>query len=68
MDLHEFQIIFEQECRNNKINYATQYTFKDLLSKKGLMQGKNEGNFDPKGMTTRAEVATLLMRLMTKMK
>ena len=40
----------------------------DTLIKKGLMQGKSKSIFDPKGMTTRAEVATILMRLMKKMK
>ncbi len=32
----------------------------------GLMEGKNGNNFDPKGMATRAEVATILMRFVEK--
>jgi len=34
-----------------------------LLQTKGIMAGKGNNNFDPKGSSTRAEVATLLMRL-----
>ena len=37
-----------------------------IMQQKGLMTGKTENKFDPKGMTTRAEVATLLMRFMKK--
>jgi len=39
-----------------------------LLQERGLMTGKNGNVFDPKGYTTRAEVATLLMRLANKTK
>lgn len=36
------------------------------LRKLGLMKGKTANGFDPKGKTTRAEVATLLMRFIQK--
>ena len=34
-----------------------------LLGELGLMTGKDDNNFDPNGLTTRAEVAIILMRL-----
>ena len=34
-----------------------------IMQEKGLMTGKNNNQFDPKGQATRAEVATLMMRL-----
>ncbi len=37
-----------------------------LMRTLGLMQGKNENNFDSKGLATRAEIATILMRFVTK--
>jgi len=33
------------------------------LSNMGIIKGKNDNKFDPKGQSTRAEVATILMRL-----
>ena len=45
-------------------DYAKKYV--ETMQKKGLMQGKNGNNFDPKGNATRAEVATILMRLNEK--
>ncbi len=41
--------------------YAKEHV--ETVAKKGLMQGKNDNYFDPKGKATRAEVATILMRL-----
>ncbi len=41
--------------------YAKEHV--ETVAKKGLMQGKNDNYFDPKGKATRAEVATILMKL-----
>jgi hypothetical protein len=42
-------------------NYATEAIAKFFES--GIIAGKGNGIFDPKGNATRAEVATMLMRL-----
>ena len=41
-------------------NYAKNAV--DAMSKAGVINGKNRGNFDPKGLATRAEVATMIYR------
>jgi len=46
------------------------YAFESVeqLKKYGLMTGKSGNYFEPKGLTTRAEVATILMRIANKKK
>lgn len=45
-------------------SYALEYV--DSLRKIGLIRGKDGNKFDPKADATRAEVATIIMRMLTR--
>ena len=38
----------------------------DIMVKAGILNGRTDGSFDPKGVATRAEVATLLKLFLEK--
>ena len=69
--LLRYKYYYESESGNTDFadeNQISSWAKKSVktLNKLEIMQGKNEGMFDPKGLSTRLEAVVVLERLLTK--